>query len=72
MINEWFWRRTINMAEFDDLEFDRARIDTEKRMRDNYKKYMLSLSNEERQERMFLCEQDFEKDFLKDIGKLRF
>ena len=69
LINEGFWRRIVNMTEFDDQEFDRARIDTEKKMRENYKKYMLSLSNEERQKNLSLCEQDFEKDFLKDIGQ---
>jgi radical SAM superfamily enzyme YgiQ (UPF0313 family) len=68
-IYEGFWRRVINMTEFTDEEFDRARIDAERRMVENYKTYMLSLSSNERQKHLLLCEQDFEKNFLEEIGR---
>ena len=54
-IYEGFWRRVINMTEFTDEEFDRARIDAERRMVENYKTYMLSLSSNERQKHLLLC-----------------
>jgi hypothetical protein len=57
------------MTEFTDEEFDRARIDAERRMVENYKTYMLSLSSNERQKHLLLCEQDFEKNFLEEIGR---
>jgi radical SAM superfamily enzyme YgiQ (UPF0313 family) len=68
-IYEGFWRRAVNLTDFDDNEFDTLREETEKKMRENYKEYLSTLSQDERAKAMFLNEVDFEKEFLKKIAK---
>ena len=68
-IFEGYWRRIVNMTEFDDHEFDEVRINAERKMRENYTKYFLSLNDEKQERQFFLCEEDFEKDFLNKIKK---
>lgn len=66
-IHEGFWRKTINMTEFTDEEFERIRKDAERRMRENYKEYLSNLNEDERKASLLLCENDFEKKFLEQI-----
>lgn len=63
-IYEGFWRKAINMTDFNDEEFEYIRKNTEQRMRDNYKQHLSKLSPEERDAVSLLCEEDFEKEFI--------
>lgn len=67
-IYEGFWRTTINMTEFTDEEFERVRKESEIQMKENYKEYLATMKKDEREKRMLLCNDDFEKDFLNQIS----
>jgi len=68
-IYEGFWQLKLNLTEFDNNEFDRVRLYAEKKMRDNYKNYINKLSDEQKVNSLQMCEEDFEKDFLKQISE---
>jgi radical SAM superfamily enzyme YgiQ (UPF0313 family) len=63
-ICEGYWRKSVNMTGFKDDEFDDIRIETERKMMENYKDYLSMLSEDEARKKYFLCEDDFEKDFI--------
>ena len=63
-ICEGYWRKSVNMTGFKDDEFDKIRIETERKMMENYKDYLSLLSEDEARKKYFLCEEDFEKDFI--------
>lgn len=63
-IYEGYWRTVVNMTEFSDDEIDEVRKNAEREMRNNYKKYLMTLPEEQREQGFALCEEDFEKSFI--------